>query len=137
MMGQPNRIAAPKKSGLEVHEHCFIRGPRSCFAGTSIGRLVHSHEGGDIPHQHPDTGPASYTIDKDDWLRTTGLRGGGRKKFTTKPIGEQFARIELEKWQTEFEVIVWPPPPDFKGQGAGIAPAARMVLAFGMKAKVR
>lgn len=67
----------------------------------------------------------------------TGLRGGGRKKFTTKPIGEQFARIELEKWQTEFEVIVGPPPPDFKGQGAGIAPAARMVLAFGMKAKVR
>lgn len=122
---------------LEVHEHCFIRGPRSCFAGSERGRVVHSHEGGDVPHQHPDTGPASYTIDKDEWLAATGLRGGGRKKFTAKPIGEQIDRVELEDWQREFEVIVGPPPPGFEGEGAGIAPAARMVLAFGMKANVR
>lgn len=124
--------AAPER--LEEHEHCFIYGPRSHWAGTDRGRVVHSHANGHIPHKHPDTGPASYTIDKDDWLRATGLRGGGRKVFTRKPRGEQFPLVALEKSQTEFEVIVCNPsaPPCFEGEGGGHHAAARMVLAFGM-----
>jgi len=128
-----------KKLGhFEVHEHIFIRGPRSGGhyernGQWSTGSFFHSHEGGDVPHSHPDTGPACYTIDKDEWLRTTGLRGGGRKKFTKEPSGEQMLVVELEKWQTEFEVHFSNPPPDFQGEGAGIAPIARMVLAFGMR----
>lgn len=127
---------------LEVHEHVFITGPRSNgmfirATQKTTAHFSHSHEGGDVPHKHPDTGPASYTIDKDEWLAATGLRGGGRKKLTKAPTGEQFDRVELEDWQRSFDVIVGPPPPGFEGEGAGIAPAARMVLAFGMKANVR
>lgn len=123
------------KNRLEVHEHCIISGPRA--NKTWCNKIVHSHEGGSDSHQHPDTGPASYTIDKDEWLRATGLRGGGRKKFTLSATGEQLPRVELEDWQREFEVIVGPPPPDFSGSGAGIAPVVRMILAFGMTCTVR
>lgn len=131
--------AARKPKGLEVHEHCFIHGPRACWAGTDRARVVHSHEGGDVPHQHPDTGPASYTIDKDEWYRATGLTGGGRKKFTAKPSGDQFPLVALEKWQTEFEIIVCDPPapPGFEGEGGGHHAAARMVLACGLTPIVR
>lgn len=127
-----DEVTFPAK--LEVHEHCFIQGPRARFAGA---RVVHSHEGGDVPHQHPDTGPACYVIDKDEWLAATGLRGGGRKKFTKAATGEQLDRVELAEWQRGFDVVVGAPPRGFEGEGAGIAPAARMVLAFGMKANVR
>lgn len=127
---------------LEVHEHVFITGPRSNgmfdrATQKTSSHFSHSHEGGDVPHQHADTGPACYVIDKDAWLAATGLRGGGRKKFTKAPTGEQFDRVELADWQRSFEVIVGAPPPGFEGEGAGVAPAARMVLAFGMKANVR
>lgn len=111
---------------LEIHEHCYISGPNANWSPTR--RITHSHQGGDTPHQHPDTGPASYTIDKDEWMRMTGMVGGGRKRFTKTPEGEQLPRVELEDWQKTFEVHVAPPPPDFKGQGAGLAPAARMIL---------
>jgi hypothetical protein len=125
--------ATPGK--LEVHEHAFVRGPRSRRAGTH--HFVHSHEGGDVPHQHPDTGPARYTIDKDGWLRETGLRGGGRKKFTVRPTGEQFPRLELEPWQTEFEIAAQPrvktKPGEQVFEGPGIALPLRMILGFRMK----
>jgi hypothetical protein len=115
---------------LEVHEHCFIHGARARHVGS---KLVHSHAGGDVPHKHPDTGPGSYTIDKDEWARVTGLKGGGRKRFTPRPSGEQFPNVELEDWQKSFEIIVCSPPPRFDGfEGPDIAPAVRMILAFGM-----
>lgn len=123
---------------LEVHEHCFIRGPRANKSWAY--NLRHSHEGGDQPHQHADTGPASYTIDKDEWFRATGLRGGGRKKFTAKPSGDQFPLAALEKWQTEFEVVVCERPtegPLADSRGGGFEAATRMQLAFGMRATVR
>lgn len=124
--------AKQTKTRLEVHEHCFIRGERARFAGLAMGKLVHSHEGGDVPHQHPDTGPGSYTIDKDEWMRATGLKGGGKKRFTPKPNGEQPPIVELEDWQKSFEIIVCKPPTEYIGEGPGIAPAARMILGFGM-----
>lgn len=127
---------------LEVHEHVFITGRRSngVFVRATqktTSQFSHSHEGGDVPHQHPDTGPACYTIDKDAWLAATGLRGGGRKNFTKAPTGEQLDLVELEERQRSFDVIVGDPPPGFEGEGAGVAPAARMVLAFGLRANVR
>ena len=85
------------KRRLEVHEHSFIFGPRSTLAGS---RLVHSLEGGDVQHKHPDTGMASSTIDKDEWMQRTGLKGGGRKKFTASPSGEQHPLIGVPLlWQ--------------------------------------
>lgn len=118
---------------FEVHTHSYISGPIS-------GRKVtHSHVGGDEPHQHADVGPATYTIDKDAWAAATGLRGGGRKKFTAKPSGPQLERVELEAWQKSFTVIVGVPVPncpacgeEHGATGGGMQTAARMVLAFGM-----
>lgn len=116
---------------LEVHRHTYISGPN---AGHPSRRDVfHSHEGGDNPHQHLDTGPATYTIDKDDWFRTTGLRGGARKKFTAKPTGPQLQRVELEAWQRSFRIIVGPPPKGHHGEGGGLAMAVRMVRQFKME----
>jgi hypothetical protein len=79
---------------FEVHEHTFLSGPRAKFSPAE--RLVHSHEGGERPHQHAEVGPATYTIDKDDWFRLTGFRGGGKKTFTKRPSGEQLPIVELE-----------------------------------------
>ncbi|HYZ88313.1 MAG TPA: hypothetical protein VE620_03350 [Myxococcales bacterium] len=131
---------------LEVHEHSYISG-RYANGGANIpgkmpptwkaSKFSHSHEGGDRPHQHPETGPASYTIDKDDWLRTTGLRGGGRKTFTVKPTGEQLPIVELEDWQKFFELIIGDPPADYRGEGPGFAPAARMILGHKMTCVIR
>lgn len=118
---------------LEVHEHCFISGNRAAWAGTDRGRLVHSHEGGDVSHEHPDTGPSSYTIDKDDWFLRTGLKGGGRKKFTAKPKGEQFPLIPRTREQNSFEVVVCDPPANFEGTGGGLYAMERMRLALGME----
>lgn len=109
---------------FEVHSHSFISGPRS-----SRGQgIVHSHAGGELPHKHPETGPASYTIDKRDWLRMTGLEGGGEKEFTPKPDGEQLPIVELEEWQKSFEIHHGEPPVGFEGSGGGFYTAARMVL---------
>lgn len=139
---QPDLFGAVPAQRLEVHEHSFIEGPRSRYGGRPEGCLVHSHPGGDQPHQHPQTGPASYTIDQDDWARTTGLRGGGRKEFTDKPTGEQLPLIELAEWQKSFDVVVLAPKAatdlygPHRGAGPGIALPARMALAFGMKFRV-
>ncbi len=72
----------------EVHAHHWVSGSRR-------GQFSHSHEGGDVGHEHTNTGPAAFTIDKDEWAAATGLRGGGRKKFTKRPAGEQ---MEAMPW---------------------------------------
>jgi hypothetical protein len=119
--------AGGREKKLEIHEHCIVSGPRhSNVVGGN--RIVHSHDGGDTYHRHPDTGPASFVIDKDEWLRETGMRGGGRKKFTTAPEGEQLERIAPEPGEGEFEIHVGSPPPGWTGTGAGLAPAYRMIL---------
>lgn len=127
-----------KRPGLEVHEHSFIRGQRANRRGCTF---AHSHEGGDVSHAHPDTGPSSYTIDKDEWAARTGMRGGGRKKFTAEPTGEQFdATIPRTAEQQTFEVIVCDPPKgrQFEGvQGGGLAAAARMALTFKLRPVVK
>lgn len=130
-------VQAPRSPKLEVHEHCFIRGPR---ANGWAYKFEHSHDGGDAPHTHPDTGPSSYTIDKDEWLARTGLRGGGRKKFAAKPSGEQFEVMTSRTAEEQtFEVIVCDPPKgaQFEGaEGGGHHAAMNMVLSFGLHAKV-
>ena len=70
---------------LEVHRHSFVSG--------SSGTFSHSHDGGATPHHHPGTGPATYTIDKDEWGWVTGLRGGGRKKYTRRQSGPQMESL--------------------------------------------
>jgi hypothetical protein len=136
-----NLSASPAR--LEVHTHLYISGR---YAGGAYvpgvwplerrKSVTHSHENGSTAHQHEDTGPASYTIDKDQWFRATGLRGGGRKKFTAKPTGLQLPRVELEDWQKSFTVIV-----DEESCrrmtadgtiGGAEAAAARMILQCGM-----
>lgn len=118
--------ALRKPAALEVHSHCIISGPRANIIGRN--EIMHSHEGGERSHEHPDCGPSSYTIDKDDWLNVTGMIGGGRKKFTHNPTGEQLEFIPRTPEQNQFEVIFCDPPPAFEGEGAGISPIARMLL---------
>jgi hypothetical protein len=128
-------------TGFEVHEHGFIRG--------RWDKVSHSHEGGDASHEHPDTGPACYTIDRAAWARATGLSGGGRKRFTAKPSGERLPLIKTEP--ATFDVFILDSAQhasrvdgklhaeaecDGKcGDPVGFA-AERMKLAFGMTARV-
>lgn len=118
-------------ANLEVHEHHYIAGPRS-RGGAS--KFEHSHEGGHMPHVHEDgeneTGPAARTIDKDDWFRATGLRGGGRKRFTKKPIGPQLPTIETEPSRIDV-IIVGDGGASVAGESGGGADLtlARMKLA--------
>lgn len=114
--------------GYEVHEHCIISGPRHS-GRLDRNRIVHSHEGGDVYHSHPHTGPASFVIDKDEWFAATGLRGGGRKKFTKTPNDEQLPYIARKLGEGEFEIHVGPPPPGWTGSGGGYAAACRMIMA--------
>ena len=58
--------------------------------------------------------------------------GGGRKKFTRDPIGEQFPCIPSTPEETTVEVFGFDPlmvPPGFKGSGGGTQALSRMVLA--------
>lgn len=115
--------------GFEVHEHWDLR--------VCGGRLRHSHDGGNARHQHAGYGPASYTIDKDDWFRTTGLSGGGRKKFTKRPSGRQELIVALEPWQGTFEIqIVGDGGVEAarEGEGPGVALPVRLILANKMTA---
>lgn len=142
-MAQVSLFPTPAPRKLEVHEHCIIRGPRANRTGAwpagQGSTIEHSHDGGDVPHSHPETGPGSYTIDKDEWFRATGLKGGGRKKFTSAPTGEQFEFIARTAEESSFEVIVCDPPrpPGFTGEGGGHHAAARMVLGSRLTAVVR
>lgn len=61
---------------LEMYTHCIVRGPRAHLAGAN--KITHSHAGGDTQHSHEGTGPAAYTIDKDEWFDLTGRTDGGR-----------------------------------------------------------
>lgn len=109
---------------LEVHSHSFVSGPR-CGGhyeknGWHTGTFSHSHEEGNVPHEHPHTGPACY--------RATGLRGGGRKKFTAKPSGEQLPYIAKDP--ESFEVIICGDPTPELGEGPGIALPERIAQTF-------
>ncbi len=113
---------------LEVHEHSYVSGPNANICGR---RVVHSHEGGDVPHEHEHTGPASRTIDKDEWFARTGLRGGGRKKFTAKPAGPQLATIPTAP--STYEIIVIGKPATTGTTGPGLSIVHRLDLALGAK----
>lgn len=133
-------LAERRKGRLEVHSHTFVSGPRAngpFVAATqrTTSTFDHSHEGGDVPHTHPDTGPACYVIDKDEWARL-GYVGGGRKKFTAQPTGEQMPAEPLSEEERTFDVVVCDPPPGFEGTGGGEIAAHRMMQAFGLKPRV-
>lgn len=113
---------------LEVHEHSYISGPNAHISGRG---LVHSHAGGDKPHDHEHTGPSTYTIDKDEWFRATGLKGGGRKKFTSKPSGEQLPMRTV--LAPTFDVIIHDSAVPAGASGPGLAPIARLEQAFGAR----
>jgi hypothetical protein len=88
-----------KRGALEVHEHSYIdRNDRR-------SDIEHSHGGGDRPHRHAHCGPAHYTIDRDEWARTTGLKGGGRKRYTAAPTGPQMPAVEIEPEENTFRVV--------------------------------
>lgn len=116
--------------GFEVHEHCYIAGPR---ANTSAYKFSHSHDGGDVPHEHPDTGPAARTIDKDEWMRATGLVGGGRKRFTRKPTGVALPTIAIDESRLTYRLIIHESCARSKSAGPGIGPVVRLGLVFGMR----
>lgn len=87
----------------ELHEHSYISGP---LAHRSPGnRLTHSHEEGSQSHRHPDVGPATFTIDRDEWFHQTHMQGGGRKEYSREPSGLQ---LPCEPYQLQFTVI-WHP----------------------------
>jgi hypothetical protein len=120
---------------LEVHEHWYITGPN---ANRGV-HLVHAHEGGDQPHEHADetqrTGPGAYTIDKDAWLRATGLTGGGRKKFVAQPVGTQLPIVAIEPPRIDVVIVGDGGASAARGgTGPGLSPVSRMEL--GMKARV-
>lgn len=88
---------------LEVHEHCFVSGPRSTghyefdakkreTKWADRKKLVHSHEGGSVPHAHPDTGPSFY--------------GYRQPKVTQRAKGEQFELIPIPKEDQSFDLII-------------------------------
>lgn len=119
------------RAKLEVHEHAWVTGPRSRFVGQ---KLVHSHGGGDVAHEHEHTGPSCYTICRKQWLKKTGLVGGGRKRFTASPTGEQLPQRNLTEEELTYDLVVVGPP----GQGGpGVALPLHLAMAFGMKAEVR
>ena len=124
-------------SKLEVHEHCFIAGPNARM--TSRYKFSHSHAGGDRPHKHADathrTGPGSYTIDRDEWFRRTGLRGGGRKKFTKRPTGQQLPVVFVDPPKIKIVIVGDGGASVARGcTGPGLDPIHRMQLA--VKAEV-
>ncbi len=103
-----------------MHEHTVLNTHRS-----PAPKIVHAHEGGDQPHQHPDCGPAFY--------------GYRKPTFRGKPTGEQRPWKDLEDWQRSFEIHVVGPPtpskgqPGYVGEGPGLLPVERMVHGFKMR----
>lgn len=86
---QRGQLQVERDKVYEVHEHSVLN---SRFSPSP--RIVHSHEGGDVPHNHPNTGPSFY--------------GHGRRapKFTKKLSGEQLEYIERSEEENSFELIV-------------------------------
>jgi hypothetical protein len=87
-------------------------------------KLIHAHAGGERPHKHPKCGPAFY--------------GYGAPKFSAKPKGEQRTWVDLEEWQTSFEIHLFDPMPSkgepgYIGEGPGLLPVERMVTGFKMR----
>lgn len=77
-------------SVYEVHEHAYTSGPEQRKPRKpGAPELVHSHEGGDMPHAHPDTGRSRY----------------GQNKLTKKPTGPQLERIAIAPERNTFRVI--------------------------------
>lgn len=123
---------------LRVHEHAFIGGPRAHRSGKGWPEgmgpdLVHSHEGGDLPHSHPDTGPASFTL--------------GKPQMTARPNGDQLPYIKTDPKDLVFDVFVMDSAlvPDGHGQLRPIRPddeiglplqASLVERKFGMTARV-
>jgi hypothetical protein len=81
---------------LRIHEHHITSGPRSHRTGNwppgKGSEIVHSHEGGDVPHSHPETGPASFLLTK--------------PKFTARATGEQFPYVKTPESELFFDVFV-------------------------------
>jgi len=105
----------------QVHVHSVLNSRRS-----PVPKTVHSHEGGDQPHQHPNCGPAFY-----GYPRQT-------PKFSAKPKGEQRPWQDLEDWQKSFEIHVCDPlpakgKPGYIGEGPGLLPVEVMVKGFKMR----
>jgi hypothetical protein len=118
-----NRGRSMSDKTLEVHEHWIIKSNIS-----PSPRLIHSHFGGDAYHEHPGYGPGSYTIDKNEWLKKTGMAGERKKRFTAKPSGPQVPLIEVEP--TPFVVVMGPPSPPAWGSGPGISLPERISQSF-------
>lgn len=80
----------------EVHEHCFVSGPRSGGGYRNgkwdNGKIKHSHPGGSTPHTHPNTGPSFF--------------GHGKGKFTKRPNGEQFEVIPRTEEENTFDLVI-------------------------------
>lgn len=140
------RTTKPKGT-LEVHRHSYVSGPRGhggCYDKGGVwltSDFEHSHVGGDRQHEHPHTGPAAYTIDTDDWYRSTGLVGGGRKVFTATPTGEQLPLVARDPAKDVFELHICDPlpshgQPGYIGEGPGIALPLRMMKTFQMRCVV-
>jgi hypothetical protein len=96
-------MSKPAPVRYEMHEHKYIAGPNS--RRTDLWTLVHAHPDGSRPHRHPDTGPARYTIDRDEWAAVATGVGGGRRLFRAKPTGPQLEYVEPEPADQTFEVI--------------------------------
>lgn len=81
---------------FEVHQHCFVSGPRSGGGYRNgkwdDGKIAHSHPGGNIPHTHPNTGPSFY--------------GYGKPRTTKRPNGEQFEMIARAEEENTFTLVV-------------------------------
>jgi hypothetical protein len=71
------------KPRYEQHEHWYVGGNRP--------HVKHAHEGGELPHQHAELGPAAYS--------------GRKATVRTRPTGPQFPAVELAEWQRTFRVV--------------------------------
>lgn len=86
-------------SGYEMHEHIFVAGLRKKSGYGKDGKwhvggehILHSHDGGSVPHIHPDTGPSFY--------------GYRKPKVTKKPTGEQFKYVSRSQEDNNFELVI-------------------------------
>lgn len=125
-----------EKRAYAVHDHAIIRGPRSHRLGNwpagTGSKIVHSHEGGEVAHTHPDTGPCHLS--------------GGKAKSTARPNGEQLTYVKTDSADLVFDLFILDSAVamgDLAKGSAGnhgdpfLMPAAeRMKNAFGLRAIV-